>query len=185
MSLADPLKIRTRPFHDRTKPRRSQGESYHVQPQTDSKSFAKAAAEKDAPQPSYRRMHRDNISVYNSLMLEANALSGTTRPLPQPVERKVLERYQGFVVNVEGSWANVTLMTDQGEEFAGTYPTAELAAQGIGERDRFILETIDRGATVKFDIKLIPRRVVSPAEQHAIREAIVRELGDYSPGNDY
>jgi len=188
MSLSDSLNGRTRSHYGRITPRGSQGENYHVQPQTDSKSLAKAAAEKfvrDASQPSIRRIHRDNISAYISLIREANTFAGAIRPTPQSVERKVLERYQGFVVKVEGSWANVTLTTDQGEEFVGTYPAAELAAQSIGERDRFTLETIDRGATVGFDIKLVPRRVVSPAEQLAIREAIVRELGDYSPRNDY
>ena len=98
---------------------------------------------------------------------------------------RVLEGFQGFVVKINEPWAHVTLTSENGEELAGTYPAEELAARGVGERDRFTLETIDRGATVGFDIKLVLRRVVSPAEQLAIREAIVRELGDYSPGNDY
>jgi len=116
---------------------------------------------------------------------EAKDGDHTYKQALRPMVSRVLEGFQGFVVKINEPWAHVTLTSENGEELAGTYPAEELAARGVGERDRFTLETIDRGATVGFDIKLVLRRVVSPAAQLAIREAIVRELGDYSPGNDY
>src|SRR5262249_46305529 len=62
----------------------------------------------------------------------------------QPRTRE-LEQFRGFVERIDGDRAYVTLVNDRGDQLGGPYPLAELAAKGIGERDRFILTTFDLG----------------------------------------
>jgi hypothetical protein len=131
------------------------------------------------------RVQQENALNYSYVIREANLSGGITRPSPRRSQTRVLERFEGFVVKVEGEWAHVTLTTEKGEEFAGAYPAAELAAKGVRERDRFLLATVDRGDAVHFEINLIARREVSSARQQAIREKIACELGDYAPSDDY
>ena len=162
--------------------------TYKIRPAADSKALAVRAARvsnKESVQPNIGRIQQKNALEYFNVIYAPIPYARIARPAGRPTERKVLERFQGFVEKVEGDWAHITLTTEKGEELAGTYPASELAAKGIHERDRFLLATVEQGESVLFDICLIPRRDVSPAEQRAIRETIARELGDYSSDDDY
>ena len=101
---------------------------------------------------------------------------------PEPAE---LERFDGLVDRVDGDTAFITLSSPRGERFSGPYPAHELAAKGIHEGDRFSLATIDEGDAVRFDIRPVPRRTLSPEELAAIRAEIDRELDGYTPHDAY
>ena len=158
---------------------------YQVEGHADSKTLAQVARDssRDSVQPNLGRVQQANAHRYSRIMrLPAFLIYGHVHATPTPA---VLEQFQGFVTKVEGDSAYVTLETAQGERVSGVYPAAELAANGVGERDRFSLATVDQGSSVRFDIRLIPRRVVSSEEQRAIQERIERTLDGYTPGDDY
>src|SRR5947209_3461046 len=74
--------------------------------------------------------------------------------------RTVLEEFVGFVDQIDGDVAYVTLTPETGEKLYGEYPAAELKARGIHERRRFRCRTIDAGTRVEFDLEPIPDREV-------------------------
>ena len=98
--------------------------------------------------------------------------------------RPTSEQFEGFVEKVEEDVAYVTLDSERGERLQGPYPADELAARGVGERDRFRLTLTDAGDSVRFDIQLIPRQAISPERQRQIRQEIEQSLGGYTPDDD-
>ena len=104
--------------------------------------------------------------------------------LAAPRRKPTSERFDGFVEKVEEDIAYVTLESERGERLQGPYPADELAAKGVGERDRFSLTLTDAGDSVRFDIQLIPRKEISPARQRQIRQEIEQSLGGYTPDDD-
>jgi hypothetical protein len=101
-----------------------------------------------------------------------------------PRKKPASERFEGFVEKVEEDVAYVTLESERGERLHGPYPADELAAKGVGERDRFWLTLTDAGDSVRFDLQLIPRKVISPERQRQIRQEIELSLGGYTPDDD-
>jgi hypothetical protein len=97
----------------------------------------------------------------------------------------VSERYEGFVEKLEADVAYITLENERGERFHGPYPAHELAAKGVGERDRFSLTLTDEDDSVRFDVRLIPRKEISAERQREIRQEIEQALGAYTPDDDY
>lgn len=98
---------------------------------------------------------------------------------------RLLERFEGFVEQVEADTAYITLSNDRGDRLCGPYPAGELAELGIGERDRFILKTIDLGRDVRIEIEPVPRRPISAELQREIREETEQLFADFDPSDDY
>ncbi len=70
----------------------------------------------------------------------------------------LLERFEGFVDQIEDGTAYVTLTSEAGETLDGEYPAAELEALGIRERRRFICTTLDRQGHVEVHLGPLPWR---------------------------
>jgi hypothetical protein len=89
-----------------------------------------------------------------------------------------LEEFLGFVDQIDGDVAYVTLTPATGEKLYGEYPAAELKARGIHERRRFRCWTIEAGTRVEFDLEPIPDCEVSAERERAIEENLRALLGD-------
>jgi hypothetical protein len=104
---------------------------------------------------------------------------------PVPRRKPASERFEGFVERCEGDVAYISLESERGERLQGPYPADELAARGVGDRDRFWLTLTDMGDSVRFDIELIPRKTISAERQREIQREIEQALGGYTPDDDY
>jgi hypothetical protein len=104
---------------------------------------------------------------------------------PVPRRKPASERFEGFVERLEEDVAYVSLESERGERLQGPYPADDLAAKGVGERDRFWLTLTDVGDSVRFDIQLIPRKTISAERQREIQQEIEQALGGYTPDDDY
>jgi hypothetical protein len=105
---------------------------------------------------------------------------------PPAARRKpASERFAGFVDKLEADVAYVSLESERGERLQGPYPADDLAAKGVGERDRFWLTLTDVGDSVRFDIQLIPRKVISAERQRQIQQEIERALDGYTGEDDH
>lgn len=102
---------------------------------------------------------------------------------PQP-QVGPTEEFQGFVEKIEGDRAYVRLDSHNGERLCGPYPAGELTANGIGERDRFLLKAVEVNGAVRFDAVLVPRKKISPERQRQIREEIEAELEGFTPDDE-
>jgi hypothetical protein len=92
--------------------------------------------------------------------------------------RPVLEEFLGFVDQIDGDVAHVTLTAQTGEKLYGEYPAAELKARGIHEHRRFKCRTIEAGLGVEFDLEPIPDCEVSEERERAIEAELRELLGD-------
>ena len=100
--------------------------------------------------------------------------------------RMVLEEFVGFVDQIEGDVAYLTLKPETGETLYGEYPAGELKARGIHEHRHFKCRTIEAGSHVEFDLEPIPDREVSEERERAIEEKLRKFLGDDDgPQDDY
>ena len=156
---------------------------------TDSKALyrtAARAATREAVLPNPGRVQQENLLWYARYYLREFLQRVVPRSTTAPqVDYRVLQRFEGFVEKVEGDLAFVTLDNGLGERLSGPYPADELAAKGVRERDRFVLTTVEHGDSVRFDILPVPRRTVTADRRRQIRDEIERELGGYTPGDDY
>ncbi len=97
----------------------------------------------------------------------------------------MLESFEGFVEQIDGDEAYVSLKSEFGDTLNGVYPAHKLAERGIKERRRFTCCTIDRGDHVDVELMPVSDLDVSLTEQRAIAERINRILeidpleGDY------
>jgi hypothetical protein len=89
---------------------------------------------------------------------------------PSATMRKavVLERLEGYVEQVEGSTAYVTLKSQFGDELIGEYAADELAAKGITEGRRFRCETIEVDGAVHVSFQALSDERVTEDEEDAI-----------------
>lgn len=92
--------------------------------------------------------------------------------------RTVLEEFEGFVDQIDGEVAYITLTPTSGEPLYGEYPAAELRAKGIHERRRFKCRTIEAGRHISFEVEPIPDLEVSKERERAIEEELRKLLGD-------
>jgi hypothetical protein len=97
----------------------------------------------------------------------------------------VLETFEGFVDQIVGDVAHVTLTSEYGDTLYGEYLAADLACKGIEERSRFKVVTVEVNGTVRVDIEPIPDRELTADEERAIQEEIEQQLGTDEPDNDY
>jgi len=104
---------------------------------------------------------------------------------PIPRRKPASERFEGFVERVEGEVAYVSLESERGERLQGPYPADELAARGVGERDRFRLTLTDEGESVRFDLQSIPRKTVPAERQAEIQREIEQALSGFTGEDDY
>jgi len=116
---------------------------------------------------------------------QKNALRSMAAPQEtSQIEPKICEEFQGFVEKIEEDKAYVRLDSTRGERLCGPYPAAELAANGIGERDRFLLNAVEVNGAVRFDAVLVPRKRISPERQRQIREEIEAGLEGFTPDDE-
>ena len=90
----------------------------------------------------------------------------------------VLESFEGFVDEIRGDTAYVTLKSEFGDSLFGEYSAVELAAKGIREGRRFNCRTIESGGKVRVEFMPIPDRILSAAEEEAICQEIDASIGD-------
>ena len=103
----------------------------------------------------------------------SKSLGGST-----DAEPNVLDEFVGYVDQVEGATAFVTLETTSGEELHGEYPADELAALGIFEHRRFRCRTIeiDNSAEVRFEA--IPENELTSEDDLTIHREVEDLLAD-------
>ena len=77
------------------------------------------------------------------------------------------QTYQGFVDAVHDGTAHLTLETTGGHHFELEWDAAELAAQSIGERQPFTLQTVTTADTMRF--KFTPDRL-QPLSSQLLQE---------------
>jgi hypothetical protein len=102
-----------------------------------------------------------------------------------PPKDVLLESFEGFVDQIDGGTAYVTLKSEHGDTLHGVYPAAKLAELGIKERRRFTCRTIERGGRVEVDLTAIPEMDVTPEDQQAIADRITKIFGLGSLEGDY
>jgi len=97
----------------------------------------------------------------------------------------ILEQFDGFVDQIEGDTAYVTLKSrEHGDVLYGQYSAALLKSKGIEEQDRFLCQTVALGETIRVDIEAVPLAIVTKEQLHAIDEEIERILPS-DDGIDY
>ena len=92
----------------------------------------------------------------------------------------VLERLEGFVDQIDGPIAYVTLKSQYGDELTGEYSAAELAAKGIMEGRRFRVETVELNGAVRVSLEALPDEPVTEKEE----DAISRRIGELLQGDE-
>jgi hypothetical protein len=109
------------------------------------------------------------------------------QPLPEapPPAPQLCEEFQGFVEKIEGDNAYVRLDSQRGDRLNGPYPAGELAAAGIGERNRFILRTVDLGRDVRIEVTPIPPVELTAEREREIEEETERLFAGFDPADDY
>jgi hypothetical protein len=90
----------------------------------------------------------------------------------------VLEAFEGFVEEIDGDTAYVTLTSKHGDRLAGRYSASALLEKGISERRRFVCRTLQLGDEVRVVIEPIPERHLSESEEAAIYSRIDRMFPD-------
>ncbi len=111
--------------------------------------------------------------------------SDTDRPtnLSSPGET-ILESFEGFVTEVDGAIAYVTLESPDGEVLYGQYQASELFARGIRERRRFRCRTVKTATGVRVELEALPEEEISERLEQEIWDRIARSLGDDDDDND-
>ncbi len=97
----------------------------------------------------------------------------------------VLERLEGFVEQIDGPIAYVTLKSQYGDELTGEYSAAELAAKGIMEGRRFRVETVELNGAVRVSLEALPDEPVTEKEEDAISRRIDELLQGDELDGDY
>lgn len=92
--------------------------------------------------------------------------------------RSILESFTGFVDEIRGETAYLTLTSRDGEELMGEYPAKKLEEMGIREGRRFLCMTVQANGAVQVEFEAIPDRELSAAEEQAIAQEIEASLGD-------
>jgi hypothetical protein len=89
----------------------------------------------------------------------------------------ILERFDGFVDQIDGDTAYVTLKSQEhGDVLYGEYSAALLRSKGIEEQDRFICKTVSLGEATRVDIEAVPVAIVTKEQIQAIDVEIERIL---------
>ncbi len=96
--------------------------------------------------------------------------------LPVRRPKPISERFEGLVESLEGEVAYISLESEHGDRLHDPYPADELAARGVGERDRSRLTLIDAGDSVRFVIQFIPAKFIPAERQREIQDEIAQAL---------
>lgn len=91
---------------------------------------------------------------------------------------QVLDLFEGYVDQIDGETAYVTLRTEAGEELHGEYSAAELEALGIHEHRRFVCETIEIGTSLRIEFKAISDIELSREFEDKVRSKVDELLAD-------
>ena len=97
----------------------------------------------------------------------------------------VLERLEGFVDQIDGPTAYVTLKSQFGDVLLGEYSADDLASKGITEGRRFRCETVEVDGAVRVLFESLPDEPVTADEEDAIRHRIGKLLQDDELDGDY
>lgn len=89
----------------------------------------------------------------------------------------ILERFEGFVDQIDGDTAFVTLKSEFGDTLFGEYSAAKLANERIFEGRRFKCTTIDIGGKVIVRLESVPDVEITADRARAIRDAVELALG--------
>lgn len=97
----------------------------------------------------------------------------------------ILEQFDGFVDQIEGDTAYVTLKSrEHGDVLYGQYSAAPLKRKGIEDQDRFLCRTVPVGDTIRVEIEAVRPATVTKEQLHAIDEKIEKILPS-DDGIDY
>ncbi len=97
----------------------------------------------------------------------------------------VLERLEGFVDQIDGPVAYVTLKSQYGDELTGEYAADELAAKGISEGRRFRCETVEVDGAVRVLLEALPDEPVTEDEEDAISRRMAELIQGDELDGDY
>lgn len=123
---------------------------------------------------------RKRLRLFQSWLSDA---AGEATDSPSNVT--VLEQLEGFVEQIDGSTAFVSLTSEHGEELRGEYPAEQLLAKGIEERRRFRVRTIESDGSVHVSIDPIDEFPISLDEEKAIHQRLDELLADDELDGDY
>ena len=91
----------------------------------------------------------------------------------------ILEHFDGFVDNIDGDTAYVTLRSrEHGDELSGQYSASLLKIKGIHEQNRFLCKTVRIGNSTRVDIETVPKMIVTKEQLQEIDDEINRMLPD-------
>lgn len=89
----------------------------------------------------------------------------------------ILERFEGFVEQIQNDTAYVSLKSEYGDILYGQYPASKLTQMGIFERRRFTCITKNVGGKVHVCLTPIPDIELSDQREREIQQEIERALG--------
>ena len=139
-------------------------------------------------QPTWGRIQQHEESVYEkviSLLYQLHTKEYHTHQT-EPTPERFLEELKGFVDQIEGDVAYVTLEAGNGDQLQGEYAAAELLALGIREHRYFTCRTIDTSSGVRVELSPVQDREVSKEQKRAIEDQIRQALGgENGPQDDY
>jgi DNA-directed RNA polymerase subunit alpha len=138
---------------------------------------ARSAAQRKAP--------ADDIQELSGEITETLELSGEILQSVTLNPTVVLERLEGFVDQVEGNLAYVTLRSENGETLYGEYSAAKLAETGIAEQSRFVCKTIKDGDSIRVEIAPVVDEPIGDDEIRGIHEMIDNALGRNDSAVEY
>jgi len=118
-------------------------------------------------------------------IVEAGVRHPRKAPSPTVTKSVVLERLDGYVHQIEGGTAFVTLKSQHGDELTGEYAADELAASGITEGRRFGCETVEVDGAVRVLFEAVPDEPVTEDEEDAISGRIGELFQDDELDGDY
>ncbi len=102
----------------------------------------------------------------------AQALEAQLCHAENAANERVLECLEGFVDEIVGDIAYVTLKSQSDEVLHGEYPAAELFRLGIKERRRFWCETVEVDGKVEIRLEAIPDTPMSDTELSQLNQEL-------------
>lgn len=98
----------------------------------------------------------------------------------------VLESFEGYVDQIDGDTAYVTLESRKhGDVLYGEYSASQLRQKGIGDQSRFLCKTVKMGRATRVEFEPLPDEEVTDEEVRAIAEKMNRAFSSDDSGIEY
>ncbi len=118
------------------------------------------------------------VQQFNRQAIRSYMTQLAARPSPS----EVLQTYRGFVNELEGDIAHVTLTSEEGETYDGEYPAKKLAEHGICGKTAFMCQLVQMESG-GYNFVLTPEEFATPskADQEILWNEIQRAVSSEQP----